>query len=66
MKGEQQAQLEQAALGGICSRCSHARLIRSSRGSLFLLCRHPQLPKYPRQPVARCFGFIEAQNTAGA
>lgn len=51
------ADLARAARGGICARCSNARLVRSSTGSVFLLCKHPQLPKYPRQPVLECHGF---------
>ena len=44
-------------MGGICSGCLNARLIRSARGSVFLLCRHPALPKYPPQPVWSCVGY---------
>ena len=54
------ADLRRAALGGICSHCANARLVRSARGSVFLLCRHPDLPKYPRQPVLSCHGYRSA------
>jgi hypothetical protein len=43
----------------ICHRCAHHRIVKSAR-SAFVLCSHPDLPKYPRQPVAACSGFAEA------
>jgi len=39
--------------------CAFAALVVSSRGSAFLRCRHPRLPKYPPQPIRRCDGFAE-------
>ena len=45
------------ARGGMCSWCRHARLIRSARGSFFVRCTYPDLPKYPRVPVVQCRGF---------
>lgn len=51
------------ALGatGLCGACRHARMIRSDRGSRFLLCRRsatePRFARYPRLPVLRCPGF---------
>jgi hypothetical protein len=41
----------------ICHRCVHLRLVRSGRGSVFLMCQEPTLPKYPPQPVRECRGF---------
>jgi hypothetical protein len=41
----------------ICHRCVHLRLVTSGKGSQFLLCRNPALPKYPPQPVRSCVGF---------
>ncbi|HEY4180969.1 MAG TPA: hypothetical protein VGM90_29200 [Kofleriaceae bacterium] len=38
----------------ICHRCAHLRVIESGKGSTFLMCREPSLPKYPRQPVVAC------------
>lgn len=38
----------------LCHRCTHLRRVESGRGSVFLMCREPSLPKYPRQPVAAC------------
>jgi len=46
---------------GLCSQCQHARLIESSKGSIFLLCElsktDPRFPKYPRLPVFACPGY---------
>jgi hypothetical protein len=41
----------------ICHRCSHLRLVQSGRGSVFLMCQHPELPKYASQPIVACRGF---------
>jgi hypothetical protein len=42
----------------ICHTCGHLRIIRSGKGSVFLLCEAkppvPDWPKYPRQPVFSC------------
>lgn len=59
------AALRRAALGGLCGACAAARLVRSSRGSLFLLCAQPELPKYPGQPVLRCAYFAPREARAG-
>lgn len=40
-----------------CHRCEHLRLVRSGKGSTFLMCQEPSLPKYPRQPVVSCARF---------
>ncbi len=41
----------------LCRRCEHLRLVQSGKGSTFLMCQEPSLPKYPRQPVASCAGY---------
>jgi len=41
----------------LCHRCVNLRLIGSKRGSIFLHCTEPSLPKYPRQPVVACPKF---------
>ena len=41
----------------LCHRCMHLRLVRSGRGSTFLMCQEPSLPKYTAQPVRACGGF---------
>jgi len=41
----------------LCHRCVHLRVVRSGRGSIFLMCQEPSLPKYGPQPVRACRGF---------
>jgi hypothetical protein len=41
----------------LCHRCAHLRLITSGKGSTFLMCQEPSLPKYPPQPVRQCIAF---------
>jgi len=41
----------------LCHRCIHVRLVTSGKGSTFVLCRNPALPKYGPQPVRACQGF---------
>ncbi len=42
----------------LCHRCVHLRLVRSGKGSVFLLCQQPTVGKYPPQPVRACPGFV--------
>ena len=46
---------------GLCADCRHARLIESSKGARFLLCKLSQsdssFPKYPRLPILTCPGY---------
>ncbi|HEU0031945.1 MAG TPA: hypothetical protein VFQ53_15035 [Kofleriaceae bacterium] len=42
----------------LCHRCRFLRLVESARGSVFLMCREPTLPKYPPQPVRACTQFV--------
>jgi hypothetical protein len=42
----------------LCHRCRFLRLTGNKRGSIFLSCTEPSLPKYPRQPVIACPGFL--------
>lgn len=45
----------------LCDTCLHCRLIRSDRGSIFLLCERaltdPTFPKYPPLPMLECRGY---------
>ena len=41
----------------LCHRCQHLRRVTSGKGSTFLMCQEPSLPKDPRQPVVDCPGF---------
>jgi len=47
----------------LCDSCEHCRMIRSDRGSIFLLCERAltdaSFAKYPRLPVVECRGFEE-------
>jgi hypothetical protein len=53
---------------GLCDRCTHQKLIKSGRGSLFSMCqvglRDPDWPKYPPMPVLRCPRFDASSDTA--
>jgi hypothetical protein len=57
----QQPRTDDAARAGLCATCVHAKLITSSRGSVFYLCQlsftHPQFPRYPALPVLACSGY---------
>ena len=48
---------------GLCDSCTHQRVVRSGRGSVFSLCERslddPRYPKYPRVPVGSCPGFVQ-------
>jgi hypothetical protein len=41
----------------LCHHCVHLRLVTSGKGSTFLMCQEPSLPKYPRQPVVACLRY---------
>jgi hypothetical protein len=54
---------------GICNACRHQQLVRTTRGSVFSLCRRSRdeperFARYPRLPVMACPGFAESD--AGA
>lgn len=51
---QERARLRDIARGGVCGTCRHARLVSTPRGSAFLRCLHPKMPKYPPQPLWRC------------
>lgn len=42
----------------ICHRCIHLRVVESAKGSTFLMCQEPSLPKYGPQPVRACPRFF--------
>ncbi|HWF55618.1 MAG TPA: hypothetical protein VG223_13350 [Solirubrobacteraceae bacterium] len=47
---------------GLCNSCVHQQLVRTTRGSVFSLCRRSRdeperFPRYPRLPVLSCPGF---------
>jgi len=41
----------------LCHRCVHLRVVESAKGSTFLMCQEPTLPKYGPQPVRACLRF---------
>ncbi|MEO8550424.1 MAG: hypothetical protein ABI678_10635 [Kofleriaceae bacterium] len=41
----------------LCHRCAHLRVVESAKGSTFLMCQEPTLPKYGPQPVRSCPRF---------
>lgn len=53
---------------GLCDSCAHVRVIRSGRGSVFLMCllskTDPRFPKYPPLPVLCCAGYERAEDAA--
>jgi len=54
-----------AARGGLCGRCRFPRLVENDRGSTFVLCTHPDLPRYPAQPVITCGAFERPEGDVG-
>ena len=46
---------------GLCETCTHAQIVRSSKGSSFVLCRlsevNPAFRRYPALPVTACPGY---------
>jgi hypothetical protein len=46
---------------GLCASCAHLQIVRSARGSEFVLGRlslsDPRVPKYPPLPVLECAGY---------
>jgi hypothetical protein len=44
----------------LCADCTHMRLVKSDRVSIFFLCQRSitdaNFPKYPRLPVIQCSG----------
>jgi hypothetical protein len=48
----------------LCHRCRWMRTSGNKRGSIFLQCTEPTLPKYLPQPVRVCRGFAEKDRDA--
>ncbi|MCG8418188.1 MAG: hypothetical protein MJE77_09630 [Proteobacteria bacterium] len=49
-----------------CHSCHYLRLSHNKRGSIFLQCRHPDLPKYLPQPMNCCTAFTPANDKSSA
>ena len=55
---------------GLCDRCRHQQIVRTTRGSRFSLCRRSRdeperYPRYPRVPVLRCGGYEAPEGYEG-
>jgi hypothetical protein len=50
---------------GLCATCAHSKIVKSERGSVFILCMRsktdPAFPKYPPLPVRACAGYEQEQ-----
>ena len=61
---------ERRLYGGLCERCKHMKIVRSERGSRFLMCARSRsdksFAKYPPQPVISCLGWEEYAGVAGS
>jgi hypothetical protein len=44
----------------LCHRCRHLRVNGNKRGSIFLSCTEPTMPRYLPQPVRQCRAFSAA------
>lgn len=46
---------------GLCTACQYAKIIRSAKGSVFIMCglakTDPRYNKYPVLPVLLCRGY---------
>jgi hypothetical protein len=51
---------------GLCSTCTNAHEIETKRGTVYVRCRAPGLPKYPRTPVLECPAFRQREPPDGA
>lgn len=53
---------------GLCDTCTEQQIVRTTRGSVFSLCRRsrtdPAYPKYPRLPVLACPGHVPRSGDA--
>jgi len=49
---------------GLCQSCKHVKLLESSRGSVFYMCRlaetDSRFARYPSLPVLQCRGYERA------
>lgn len=56
------AKHEETARAGLCASCVNAKVVTSSRGSVFYFCQvsltDPEFPRYPSLPVLCCRGYL--------
>jgi hypothetical protein len=55
---------------GLCNTCVHQQVVRTTRGSVFSLCRRSRdeserYVRYPPLPVVRCDGWDRTQAESG-
>lgn len=54
---------------GLCNSCVHQRVVETTRGSRFSLCRlaaeDTRFPRYPALPVLACRGYEGARPVGG-
>jgi hypothetical protein len=55
-------QIPQRPPAGLCDRCTHQRLVATTRGPIYSLCERSRsqpeaYPRYPRLPVLECRGY---------
>ena len=50
----------QAAPPGLCATCTYASIVRTDRGTAYVLCERSKtddrFPRYPRLPMRACVG----------
>jgi hypothetical protein len=60
---------EDAMIRSLCETCALMREVVTPKGSRFLLCQlsktNSAYPKYPPQPVVRCDGYQQREQTEG-
>jgi hypothetical protein len=53
-------------LVGLCAVCKHVHIIKSAKGSFFLMCHlaktDPRVEKYPVLPVLQCSGYEQMKD----
>ena len=56
-----------ALLVSLCAKCQHTKIIKSSKGSVFVLCglskTDPRFSKDPPLPVVECSGYEQQPQT---
>jgi hypothetical protein len=70
LKNQEEKQPDGIAVrAGLCASCSHVQMVKTSKGSTFVLCRlsesDPGFRKYPVLPVVQCGGYQSRQPDRG-
>lgn len=57
--------MQLSPLIGLCAFCKHVKVIKSAKGSTFIMCNlakmDTRLSKYPSLPVIECIGYEPVQ-----